>query len=38
MYENSIESIKKAQQGDNNELEQLILQNNRTYMEYSKKI
>lgn len=38
MYENSIESIKKAQEGDKDELEKLIQENNRTYLEYSKKI
>ena len=38
MYENSLESIKKAQEGDKTELSKLISDNNRTYMEYSKKI
>lgn len=34
MYENDMESIKKAQQGDNYELENLIKANNRTDMEH----
>lgn len=38
MYENSLDSIKKAQEGDKNELDKLIRENNRTYMEYCKKI
>ena len=38
MYENTIESIKKAQEGDKEELDRLIRDNNRTNMEYSKKI
>lgn len=38
MYENSLESIKKAQEGDKVELGKLVRDNNRTYMEYSKKI
>lgn len=38
MFENDISSIKKAQSGDNFEMEKLIKQNNRTYMEYNKKI
>lgn len=38
MYENDIESIKKAQNGDKIELEKLIKYNNRTNMEHSKKI
>lgn len=38
MFENNIVSIKKAQEGDKYELEQLIKQNNRFNMEYSKKI
>ena len=38
MYENSLESIRKAQDGDKEELGKLIDDNNRTYMEYSKKI
>ena len=35
MYENSIQSIKKAQDGDKNELQRLINDNNRTYLEHS---
>lgn len=38
MYKNDIESIKKAQEGDKEELERLIQNNNRINMEYSKKI
>ena len=38
MYENDIDTIKKAQEGDKEELEKLIKENNRTNMEYSKKI
>lgn len=38
MYENSLESIKKAQNGDKVELEKLIKYNNRANMEYCKKI
>lgn len=38
MYENSLDSIKKAQEGDKNELDKLIRENNRTYMEHCKKI
>ena len=38
MYENNIKAIKKAQEGDKEELEKLININNRTNMEYSKKI
>lgn len=38
MYENCIENIKKAQAGDKYELEKLIKDNNRTYLEYCKKI
>lgn len=34
MYENSTEAIKKAQSGDKYELERIIRDNNRTYMEY----
>ena len=34
MYENSVETIKKAQAGDKEELQRLITDNNRTYMEY----
>ena len=38
MYENDIKAIKRAQKGDKEELEKLINNNNRTNMEYSKKI
>jgi hypothetical protein len=38
MYENSVESIIKAQEGNQEEMTKLIENNNRTYMEYSKKI
>ena len=38
MYENDIEAIKKAQEGDKIELEKLIKNNNRINMEYCKKI
>lgn len=38
MYDNSIESIKKAQNGDKDELQKLINDNNRTYLEHSKKV
>ncbi len=38
MYENSLESIKKAQAGDKEELGKLVDSNSRTYMEHSKKI
>ena len=35
MYENDIKAIKRAQEGDKEELEKLIRDNNRTNMEYS---
>ena len=35
MYENDINAIKKAQEGDKEELDRLIRDNNRTNMEYS---
>lgn len=38
MYENDINAIKKAQEGDKEKLEKLINNNNRTNMEHSKKI
>ena len=38
MYENDIRLIINAQQGDKNELKKLIEHNNRSNMEYSKKI
>lgn len=34
MYDNNVESIKKAQEGDKEELGRLIEDNNRAYMEY----
>jgi hypothetical protein len=34
MYDNNVESIKRAQEGDKEELGRLIDDNNRTYMEY----
>ncbi len=38
MYDNNIDSIIKAQEGNEEEMTRLIETNNRTYMEYSKKI
>lgn len=38
MFENGVESITKAQEGNENEMAKLIEENNRTNMEYSKKI
>ena len=38
MYENDIETIKKAQEGDTTELEKLVQDNNLVNMEYSKKV
>ena len=35
MYENDINAIKRAQEGDKEELEKLIRDNNRINMEYS---
>jgi len=35
MYENDIKAIKRAQEGDKEELDRLIRDNNRTNMEYS---
>ena len=35
MYENDIKAIKRAQEGDKEELDKLIRDNNRTNMEYS---
>ena len=35
MYENDIKAIKRAQEGDKEELERLIRDNNRINMEYS---
>ena len=38
MYENTIESIRKAQEGNKEELSKIIESNSRAYLEYSKKI
>ena len=38
MYENSIDSIKKAQNGDKEELWNLMRENNRINMEHCKKV
>ena len=38
MYDNSLESIKKAQLGDKKELEKLVNDNNRANLEHCKKI
>ena len=38
MYDNNINSIIKAQNGDKDEMERLIQENQRTYLEYCKKI
>ena len=38
MFENDIKSIIKAQEGNEDEMTKLIEENNRTNMEYSKKI
>lgn len=38
MYESNIEDIKKAQNGDQNAMTELVENNKRTYLEYSKKI
>lgn len=38
MFENDIESIIKSQKGNKEELQKLIEKNNRTYLEYCKKI
>lgn len=38
MFENSIDAIKKAQSGDKYEMERMIRDNNRTNLEYCKKI
>lgn len=35
MYENDVKAIKRAQEGDKEELERLIRDNNRINMEYS---
>ncbi len=38
MHDNNTQSIIKAQNGDQEEMTRLINENNRTYMEHSKKI
>ena len=38
MYDNSLDSIKKAQNGDKEELWKLMRENNRINLEHSKKI
>lgn len=38
MYDNNIENIKKAKSGSDEAMTELIKDNNRTNMEYSKKI
>ena len=38
MYDNNIENIKKAKSGSDEAMTELIQDNNRTNMEYSKKI
>lgn len=38
MFENDVKSIIKAQEGNEDEMTKLIEENNRTNMEYSKKI
>lgn len=38
MYENSLDSIKKAQEGDKQELWKLMHDNNRINLEYCEKI
>ena len=38
MYENNIDNIRKAQNGDNDAMTELLENNKRTYLEYSKKI
>lgn len=38
MYESNIEDIKKAQNGDQDAMTELVENNKRTYLEYSKKI
>ena len=38
MYENDIETIKRAQEGNKTELEKLVQDNNRVNMENSKKV
>jgi len=38
VYENSVKDILDAQNGNEEVMEKLIIENNRTYMEHSKKI
>jgi len=38
VYENSVKDILDAQNGNEEVMEKLIVENNRTYMEHSKKI
>lgn len=38
MYENDLNSIRRAQNGDKSEMSKLIEDNNRAYMEHSKTI
>lgn len=38
MYDNNIENIEKAKNGDEKAMTELVENNKRTYMEYSKKI
>ena len=38
MYDNNIENIRKAQNGDNDAMTELLENNKRTYLEYSKKV
>ena len=38
MYDNNIENILKAKNGDESAMTELVENNNRTYLEYSKKI
>ena len=38
MYDNNIENIEKAKNGDEKAMTELVENNKRTYMEYCKKI
>ncbi len=38
MYENNIKNIEKAKNGDEEAMTELVENNKRTYLEYSKKI
>ena len=38
MYDNNIENIKKAKDGDQDALTELVESNKRSYLEHSKKI